>query len=322
MTEQPTNPHDTLVKKLLESPERAAVVLRENLPATVRDRLSDDLPEPLPGSYIDPHLQETHSDRLFQAHLHDGRPVFIYVLVEHKSESDPGTPVQLLGYMQRIWLRYAEQSGQGRSERYRNLPPIVPLVLYNGQPAWSVPLSLLDCIDADDELLALQRDFGYSVRHLRPEESVGSYSEDPIVRTVFSALARAYVRDLGRDDLIELLQGLPSGHPLERPLLVYIAAAYGSINKEDVEQAIERARPERAEELVMTVAEQWIQQGKDEGRQEGEALTLLRLIERKFGVDAKEAYRERVQQASDATLARWTDRILEAKQVEDLFTDT
>ena len=81
MTEQPTNPHDTLVKKLLESPERAAVVLRENLPATVRDRLSDDLPEPLPGSYIDPHLQETHSDRLFQAHLHDGRPVFIYVLV-------------------------------------------------------------------------------------------------------------------------------------------------------------------------------------------------------------------------------------------------
>ena len=56
MTDQPPTPHDALVKALLEAPERAAVVLRENLPVMVRDRLSDDLPEPLPGSYIDEYL--------------------------------------------------------------------------------------------------------------------------------------------------------------------------------------------------------------------------------------------------------------------------
>ncbi|MFP4147840.1 MAG: Rpn family recombination-promoting nuclease/putative transposase, partial [Halorhodospira sp.] len=295
MAQQPTNPHDTLVKKLLESPERAAVVLRESLPERVRERLTDDLPEPLPGSYVDPNLQETHSDRLFQARTRDGRPVFLYVLIEHKSEPDAGTPVQLLGYLQRIWQRYAEQSRQGRRARYRQLPPIIPLVLYNGQPAWSVPLSLLECIDADDELLELQRDFGYQVRHLRPDESDASYSQDPVVRAVFRALAWAFVEDLGPEDLVRLLRDLPPGHPLERPLLVYIARVYGSIEEADVHQAVEQTRPEQAEELVMTVADEWIRRGEERGvqrgrREEGSELLLLQLQD-KFGSEAAERYR-------------------------------
>jgi len=331
MTRHPTNPHDALIKALLDAPERAAVVLRENLPPTVRERLSDALPKPLPGSYVDPHLQETHSDRLFEAQMHDGRPVFVYVLIEHKSEPDAGTPVQLLGYLQRVWQRHAEQKRDGRAARYRRLPPIIPLVIYNGQPSWTVPLSLLECIDADEPLLELQRDFGYQVRHLRPDEPSASYSQDPAIRAVFRALAWAFVEDLGREDLIRLLRDLPPGHPLEKPLLVYIARVYGSVEEADVRQALEQTRPGRAEELVMTLAEQWlkrgeergIQRGREEGRQEGRrqaaVQTLLRLIERKFGREAREASRARVEPATVGELEMWLDRILDAECVEDVF---
>ena len=103
-------------------------------------------PEPLAGSFIDPELRESFSDRLFQAALKDGRTVYLYVLIEHKSEPDPGTPVQLVGYMQRIWQRYAEQDSPNRAWRYRHLPPIIPLVLYNGRLEWTVPLSLMACM--------------------------------------------------------------------------------------------------------------------------------------------------------------------------------
>lgn len=148
-----------------------------------------------------------------------------------------------------------------------------------------------------------------------------------MIRAVFRALAWAFVEDLGRDDLVELLRDLPPGHPLEKPLLVYIARVYGSIEEADVRQALEQTRPERAEELVMTVAEQWIKQGEErgvqkgrqEGRQEGEARTLLRLIERKFGAEAKEANRARVESATTQQLLTWTDRILDAEHVEDIF---
>lgn len=74
-------------------------------------------------------------------------------------------------------------------------------MIYNGRPEWSAPLSLLACIDADVELLALQRDFGYQVRHLRPDVRDDEFSEDPVVRSVLRALAWAYARNLNWEDL-------------------------------------------------------------------------------------------------------------------------
>ncbi len=319
MTDHPTTPHDALVKKLLEAPERVGVVLRESLPAAVRGKLADADPEPLPGSYIDSRLKEQRSDRLFRARLRDGRTIYLYVLIEHKSEPDPATPVQLLGYLQRIWRRYAEQSRDGRAHRYRHLPPILPLVIYNGRPEWSAPLSLLACIDADDELLALQRDFGYQVRHLRPDECDEQYSEDPVVRSVLRALAWAYARNLNWEDLVRLLRDLPPGHPMEKPLLVYIASVYREIEKADVRRALEETRPDNAEELTMTVAEEWIQQGERRGEQKGEAKVLLWLLEDKFGATAAQRYRRQVKQADEAAIKQWSSRILRAGTVEEVF---
>jgi predicted transposase YdaD len=59
-------------------------------------------------------------------------------------------------------------------------------------------------------------------------------------------------------------------------------------------------------------------EGRKEGRQEGEATVLLRLIELKFGPpDA--ALRNRVESADSETLLRWSERILTAGSLEELF---
>ena len=183
MTEPP-NPHDRLFQALLEDPHRAGVLLREQLPATVAERLADDPPRLVEGSFVDEALRGTRSDRLFEVALRDGRAALLYVLLEHKSAPDPRTPVQLLGYMSRIWARYA---GTDR-ERLRHLPPIMPLVVYHGRRPWDVAQSVLECIDADPELLALQQDFRYAVQSLRgrPYEQL---SHDPAVRSALGALA-------------------------------------------------------------------------------------------------------------------------------------
>ncbi|WP_144446086.1 hypothetical protein [Halorhodospira halophila] len=191
-------------------------------------------------------------------------------------------------------------------------------------------LSLIECIDADEELLELQRHFGYQVRHLRPDEPDASYSQDPAVRAVLRALAWSCVQELSREDLVHLLRDLPPGHPLEKPLLVYIARTYGSIAEADVRYALEQTRPiEQAEELTMTVAEEWIQRGRQqgwqEGRQEGlqeaETRALLQQIELKFGQATKEAHRQRVEQGTPEELERWLRRIITANRVDDLFDD-
>ena len=72
---------------------------------------------------------------------------------------------------------------------------------------------------------------------------------------------------------------------------------------------------ERVKEWTMD----WKQQGIEEGRKEGEAAVLLRQIERKFGAEAAEAYRTRIDQADADTLLLWSERILTAERVEELF---
>jgi len=55
------------------------------------------------------------------------------------------------------------------------------------------------------------------------------------------------------------------------------------------------------------------------GIKKGEMAMLLRLIERKFGEDAAEAYRDRIEQADAETLLTWSERILIADRVEAIF---
>ncbi|MGB5834770.1 MAG: transposase [Thiohalocapsa sp.] len=60
------------------------------------------------------------------------------------------------------------------------------------------------------------------------------------------------------------------------------------------------------------------EEGHKEGRQEGEALVLMRLIELKFGPPS-EAVREQVNAADADTLLRWSERILTAQTLDDVL---
>ncbi|WP_420797045.1 Rpn family recombination-promoting nuclease/putative transposase, partial [Ectothiorhodospira mobilis] len=52
MTKPHPNPHDTLFKALLEDPGRAAMLLRESLPAALTERMVEE-PVPVEGSFVD-----------------------------------------------------------------------------------------------------------------------------------------------------------------------------------------------------------------------------------------------------------------------------
>ncbi len=63
-----------------------------------------------------------------------------------------------------------------------------------------------------------------------------------------------------------------------------------------------------------------VRRGREEGMLAGEATVLLRQVERRFGRAAAERCRERIEQADAETLLEWSDRILTAGTVEDVFT--
>lgn len=63
------------------------------------------------------------------------------------------------------------------------------------------------------------------------------------------------------------------------------------------------------------------QEGKHQGRQQGEAAMLLRLVELKFGVEAAQHHRDRIERTDADTLLIWSGRILTADRVDAIFQE-
>jgi hypothetical protein len=68
----------------------------------------------------------------------------------------------------------------------------------------------------------------------------------------------------------------------------------------------------------MSTAERLRKEGQAQGRNQQAIETVLRLLARRFGA-LPETIVHRVNAATLAELDRWTDRILDAKTLDDLF---
>ncbi|SEL59617.1 Rpn family recombination-promoting nuclease/putative transposase [Ectothiorhodospira marina] len=330
------NPHDTLFKALLEDPERAGTLLRESLPEALTDKMAGD-PQPMDGSFIDENLRGTHSDRLFQVKLQDGRSAFIYTLIEHKSWPDVAAPLQLMGYRHRIWTRYAQDDAQ----RLRKLPPIITLLVYHGRQPWNVPTTLIDCIDADEDLLALQREGRYEVKDLTGSKpAYEDFSHHPLLRAGLAALAWAFVEGLPSDRLAQLLRDLPDNHPLTRQILIYIVRVH-TITEDQFKQGVAMAKPHLVEALTMSLAQEWmdrgeakgiqkgiqqgiqkgIQEGIQQGLHQGEAQMLVWLLEQKFGQQVLKPYLRPIEKADEQQIKTWSARLLTVDSIVEVFKD-
>ncbi len=215
----PENPHDKLFRALLDDPARARALLRDHLPEAVVAELADAPPEPVEGTFIDQALRGSQSDRLFRVALKDGDDAYIYTLLEHKSTPDPRTPVQILGYLARIWDRFLAET-EGAPER---LPAILPMVIYHGRAPWTVPTSVMEWIAAPPAIRDQLRDLRYVLRDLGPMDDT-ALARDRAVRAALTALKHAGDKGVPLRVVVRLFQELPDGTLLEQQVFEYVEA--------------------------------------------------------------------------------------------------
>ena len=303
--------HDLLFRALLDDPVRAGILIRDYLPADIAARLGDEPPVPLDGSFVDRTLTPSWVDRLFSVRLRDGGTLLIYVLLEHKSAPDPEVGVQLLGYLAEIWRRLdrqrLEQGGAVGSDR----PPIVPLVIYHGAREWTVPLSFGETVAAYPALRPYLPDFRYALLDLGrlPDERL---SDQRVARGGLRVLKYSHRPDGQGAAVLAAVDDL-LGSGILVSAFIYINWAYDAVDRRAIEGALARA-PDEQREAVMSV----MAQERKQGRIEGKAETLLRLLERRFhGVP--EPYRARLLAADADQLDTWIDAVLEADSVDAVF---
>ena len=316
----PATPHDALFRALVAGPARAGALLREYLPEPVAGLLDPDTPpEAMEGSFVDEDAARTQCDALFRVRLRTGREARIYVLLEHKSHVDAGTPLQILGYMADIWRREIADGTAGDG-----LPPIVPLVFYHGKGRWTVPRSVAETITAPEELAPYLRDFAYILHALGEIEPL-RLSQTPEVRAALLALRVVFDEAIPGDVLDLMTGGAVAGSAFERHIVRYIVERM-NLTPVMLEASLRRTKPDRWEALMGTVAEAWIEQGRAEGiekglttgRTEGQAELLLRQLEVRFGA-VPEAVRERIRSASASELEAWAEAVLTAADIDEVL---
>ncbi len=311
----PAQPHDALFRLLGAAPRRAATLLAEFLPPEVRERLDPDHPpELIEGASIDGEGKAARADAIFRARLKDGATARIHVLLEHKSQPDARTPLQLMRYIQRIWTRERD-SGHGAPGR---VPLVIPVVFYNGPGAWTTPRSIVDMIDAPEGLKHLASQFGtyllYDLTRMAPEE----LPKNPETRSALLAMGRVHARKATDAEADIIVEGIDSGTDFGQFLLQYVATLVLSLDQMKAAMGRTGAEPEEVEAVMETAAQTWLKQGKAEGRAEGKAETLARQLARRFGRPLGEV-QARIAGADLGQLNRWLDAVLDAPTFEAVF---
>lgn len=120
--------------------------------------------------------------------------------------------------------------------------------------------------------------------------------------------------------LIDLLNDWLEGNPeLKRTFAIWIHAVLLRQSKHPL--ALPKVRD--LKELKMTLAERfdtWAQEHEQRGIEKGEALLLQRLLTRRFGALPNEIIVQ-IAGATSAQLERWGDRVLDARSLDEVFTE-
>lgn len=295
--------------------------------------------EKVSGSYISDDLRDREDDIIWRAKW--GKSwLYVYLLLEFQSTVDRFMAVRILTY---VGLLYQDliKSGQVRADQL--LPPVFPLVLYNGEKRWNAATEIADLIQPMPGGLSRYRPhMGYLVldegrydeRSLAPghnlaaalfrlENSRSALDIQKVVKELIlwlrapeqRSLQRAFTVWLKRVLLPGRLKGvaLPELNELHE-VEVMLAERVKEWTREWKEEGFQQGREDGLKEGL----KEGLQKGHQEGVQLGEATVLTHQIERKFG-SLSEAERKRIHAADIETLLQWSERILTANTKEDVF---
>ena len=138
--------HDHPYKELFSQPELIADLLRL---AEMADGLDLDSLDRRNGSYISEDWKGREDDVVWRVRC-GGRDLYVYLLIEFQSTVDPLMAVRVMTYIGLLWQDLARA---GKLNPDGTLPPVLPLVLYNGEAPWTAARTIHDALGPAPRLL-------------------------------------------------------------------------------------------------------------------------------------------------------------------------
>jgi hypothetical protein len=314
--------HDALYHRLFSHPGMVAQLLREFVAEPWLADLDLYGMERVNAKFHSDDGHRRDGDVIWRIPVRGGGDAYLLLLLEFQSTPDRWMALRAMVYVGLLWQHLVKE---GRLPADGRLPAVFPVVLYNGDPRWTMPTALRDLVGlpGDSPLWQWQPEMRYHIvdegafadsdlatrdslaallfrlEHSRQPEQVVALVDEVIDwfrnHTGFEALKPMFALLAGR--LVKLEDGAAPGVQVSENLL-----------------EVRTMLATRAEEWK----QQWRQEGLQEGLQKGEAAMLLRLLERRFGA-LPGWVSERIAAADTSALEEWSLRILDAKSIDEVL---
>ena len=318
------NEHDTGYKLLFSHPEMVRDLILGFVPDEWLHSLDYATLEKVPGSYVSDDLQHRADDVVWRVRV-GGQWVYLYLLIEFQSSVDRYMALRMMVYVGLLYqdlIKRAEVLDDGR------LPPVLPIVLYNGLAKWTAATEVGDLIPPVPGLVA---QFKPALKYLLIDENAYSDAELSSLKNLVAAVFR--IEHPASPGTIKTLLNLMGEWLLDRPdLRRMIAVWIRATLMRKQEYRIVLPEVDDLQELNMGLAEkleQWAhdyeargrQEGRQEGEAKGEALALQRLLAKRFG-GVPAAVASQIATASKEQIEAWFDKAIDAKSLDEVFGPT
>lgn len=282
------NAHDHSYKHLFSNPEIVIDLLKGFVHQPWVKELDFSTLEKVKDNFITDDLRERVDDVIWRVQ-HKKRWVYVYLLIEFQSSVDPFMAVRVPLY---TLLLYQDLIRTKIITKKDLLPPVFPVVLYNGEKRWDSATQLSDLIvDMPGGLDRYKPAFEYLIL------DEGAYQTNQLepLQNLVAAIFRLENAS-SREDIIAVMDNLlqwlkaPEQEMVRRSFTIWLKRTLLPNKKlnEPVQQVndLTEIRTMLAQ-TVSKMVEPWLQQGREEGREEGlnnEKALLLRQIRRRFDI--------------------------------------
>lgn len=315
---------DASYKRLFSAPELVRDLITGFIPDPWLHRLDYATLQRVPCSYVTDDLRQRANDVVWRVKA-DGDWVYLYVMIEFQSRVDPYMAVRVSTYLGLLYQDLIRGNGVLADRR---LPPVLPIVLYNGDPAWSAATDIADLVPAmPGDLTRYQPQLQYLLVETR-RCAMEADPHTPNLAAAVAVLEHSVCRTTVLDVIQQLDTWLDGNEELKQTFVTWLAAVVcrrskGALTLQDVHDL---------KEIAMEVGSSfdvWRQRDREEGRAEGRAEGCLegegRLLQlqltKRFGALPADVV-ERLSNADVRQLEAWGVRLLTARCLDDVFCDS
>jgi len=248
-------PHDTFFKQLMSDLAVLRDFLKMVLPRKVLAHLDLGSLKVIDTEKTNRKYKKYYLDLSAQCKLED-QPGELYLIFEHKSYPDKLTLVQILNYMAVV---FEQDIANGRNPR-----PILPIVFYHGRTKFSLPTNFKDYFKVSADLKKYLLDFKVFLF------DTWAYENEDLLKfsqNMYLTAALLLFKNIFKD-LKELKPVFKQVLKIETEqaeyLLNYIVMAK-DVDENDLNQVLQ----EIGGNLMPSLAQKWLEQGKQQGWQLG-----------------------------------------------------